>query len=155
VLATQYAEGGGLEWGGRFLSPLTAPLAAIAAVVLLDRVAPAMTVLAVTGAVAAVLVVGTQRRETDEAIHDVEAHLRPVVITTQPALPRLAWRIDGRVAWLMVEPSDVARLADELARRKHEVLVVAGDDQVGRLPGLVPVPADELRSGRLRLLTSP
>ncbi len=31
VLATQYAEGGGLEWGGRFLSPVLVPLAVVAA----------------------------------------------------------------------------------------------------------------------------
>lgn len=156
VLATQYPVGGGLEWGGRFLSPLTAPLAALAAFALADRFVPTVAVLAVAGAAAAMIVVGTLRWEHDRAINDVEAHLRPNVVTTQSALPRLAWRVDGDVGWLLVDQREAGPLAREIAERNDDVLLAAGRrDRVDPLDGLRAVPTGELESDLLRLWTAP
>jgi hypothetical protein len=156
VLASQYRVGGGLEWGGRFLSPITAPVAALVAVALLDRLLPALTVLAVASAVGALVVVGTLRRDHDEAIDDIARNARPTVVTTLSAVPRLAWRLDGRVDWVLARTEDVAAVAADVERTRPGVLVVAGRGQRLSLDaGFEPVARASLNSDLLDLWVAP
>lgn len=114
VLVTQYRVGGGLEWGGRFLSPLTAPLAVMTAVGV-DRVwrklpgrrvLPIVCALAVVPLVAGLVVLRSTREVSGRIVDEVTAGPR-LVVTSSPALPRAAWRTYPDVAWMKVPPDEL------------------------------------------------
>ena len=126
VLATQYAVGGGLEWGGRFLSPLIVPAAVLAAVglqtyfrVLEDRdrrrVAVAVTALTVVPAVMALGVVGALRDRQGDQVAAVGRHVSAYTVTDVPALPRVGWSLDDDTGWLLVPPGDLDEALGALA----------------------------------------
>jgi hypothetical protein len=133
---------------------MTAPLAVLTALVVRGRIMPAVGALAGASALAALVVVGTVRRDHDRAIDDVAAHARPAIVTTQSALPRLAWRLDGRFGWLLVPVDDVPSAASAAADRPGGALVATGRRERPVLPGFRPVPARELESDLLRLWES-
>jgi hypothetical protein len=119
VLANNYPYGGGLEWGGRFFSPMAAALAGLAAYGLQDvtpvirRWAGLLTVLtAVTG----LILCGGVRGLHDGQIAATERHLRAWTITDFSPLPRLAWRLDDRTAWLLADANPIPDAVD-IARR--------------------------------------
>lgn len=136
VLGTQYSIGGSLEWGGRYLAvgvPVATVLAVWCVAVRLRGAEPAARRAAVAGLVAASLLiaglaVSTLRRDhrvTDEANRLILTRAEatppgdgglPVVMTTNASLPRLAWSLDGKVRWMLVEPGDETRWASELQR---------------------------------------
>jgi hypothetical protein len=118
VLMTQYREGGGFEWGGRFLSPAFVILAALAAVGLvrmrpaatrIDRpVALALAGLLLVPTVLGVASVGSHRARYDRLVDEVAGSLDGVVVTHEKVLPRYGWRlVDGR-PWLLVPPAEMA-----------------------------------------------
>lgn len=139
TLATQYPEGGGLEWGGRYLSPIAVPLAVLAAAGLARAVAgvpeadrrPAVALLAALGVISAVFALaaaGALRAREDRIIAAVERHPSPVMVTTKPALPRLSWRGD-RITWMLTDDAGLPDLLASLrAQGVPEVGVVAGLD---------------------------
>ena len=146
TLGTQYPEGGGLEWGGRYLSPALVPLAVLAVAGLAGAVAGvretdrrrAVALLAALGvatAVFATATAGALRAREDRIVAAVERHPSPVMVTTRPALPRLAWRADDRLSWMVTTD---ARLPDLLASLRSK-----GVPQVGVVAGL-DVPASAL-----------
>ncbi|MEM8924373.1 MAG: hypothetical protein AAGD35_12800 [Actinomycetota bacterium] len=119
VLATQYAGSGGLQWGGRYLSFVFVPLAAMAAIgagrLLAERTlrAPivALAVLpAVLGMAATVHLHRLQERMAVEALVDDP----DVVITPSAPLPRSAWRALP-TAFYRASDDDLAPLLAELA----------------------------------------
>lgn len=123
VLATNYAEGGGLEWGGRFLSPLI-PIAAVGAAALWSMLTapqptpepqparPAAPPLALVRAIAVagcVVIAGfatTAMRGTRDggAVVEelVEAAGAPVALATNEFLPNIAWRTRSSTDWIVV-----------------------------------------------------
>lgn len=136
VLATQYPEGGGVEWGGRFLSPAIVAFAVLAATGLVraldaapsvdrPRVVAALVAVAVATAALSLATVGTLRARQDGVIAALARHQSPVTVTTHRALPRLAWRADDRLTWMLTDDAGLASLMSALrARGVAEVTVV-------------------------------
>lgn len=133
VIATQYAEGGVAEWGGRYFAmgiPLIAPLIVGALTAATERSSRSAArvirgALAVAALSLAVLSVRELRRvhiDTDRTLDRIDAMASlagkdPVVVTDASPIPRLDWaRFDDR-RWLLVRPEDTvdlpARLAEE------------------------------------------
>lgn len=153
VILTQYAIGGGLEWGGRFLSPLMAPLAALAAVGVYDvvraqrnRVVAAVLVLAI--AAVAVLPIGSglrllEKYRTDKQgfYDELAARSSSVIVIGVPSLvelPRGAWKMDDRFDWIMApSPGDVPHVLEKLRQTGHRdvtLLEERNDPSLGAIP---------------------
>jgi hypothetical protein len=140
ILATQYPEGGGLEWGGRYLSPALVPLAVLAAAGLVRmvdgghpaeraRVVALVSVLALAPAVFSVATAGALRAREDAIVAAVARHPSPVTVTTRRALPRLSWRADDRLTWMLTDTTGLPGLLRSLrAQGVGEVAVVVGRD---------------------------
>lgn len=140
VVATQYPEGGGLEWGGRYLSPAIVPLAVLAAAGLLRAVngAPgslrprAVVLLAgigLAGSVFSMATVGALRAREDAIVAAVSRYPSAVTVTTRRALPRLAWRADDDLTWMLTDEAGLPGLLGGLrAQGVDEVSVLVGLD---------------------------
>ena len=141
TLATQYPEGGGLEWGGRYLSPALVPLAVLAAAGLARAVAGVagapgrrravalLAALGVSTAAFSVATAGALRAREDRIIAAVERHPSPVMVTTRPALPRLTWRAGDRLTWMLTDDAGLPALLQSLRRQGvAEVGVVTRPD---------------------------
>lgn len=148
VLATQYSDGGGLQWGGRFFA-MALPAAAPVALEGIRRQAPKL-VPSVRAAMAACLVVvtGTVAAGAIQTLHTghaagaalaarVEAVVRstpagdggdPVVLTSEPVLPRLEWPLFTHVRWQLVPPPDMAAVAGSLRTAGISAFVLATTD---------------------------
>lgn len=146
VLATQYADGGGDQWGGRFYAPATVALAAIATVGLRrllrgfegsDRARAAsatLIVVALVPLIAGVAVVHSARAASERLFDDVAAASEGIVITTYRQLPRSMWSYDVR--WLVVDGDDggeeLGGLLDSLGRDggpEHISLIVRDQER--------------------------
>jgi len=118
IVATQYADGGAGQWGGRFFAPATVALAVIAAAGIARIVAVhatidvdaarrarlLVTVLVVLPLVLGVLAVRSARAASSSLFDQIEAHVDGVAITPIRQLPRMMWRHD--VGWLVVADDD-------------------------------------------------
>ncbi|MBV8980157.1 MAG: hypothetical protein JO086_04590 [Acidimicrobiia bacterium] len=163
VVLTQYAGGGGPEWGGRFFVVGLA-VAAPMTVVVLDRVwrrsfaataAQAAIVLAVV--ISAVLAWGAVRtlRQThanskellavvDKAGREARAPFgpagdrRPVVVATVPLVPQLLWEGYDRFQWLAPIDRDLGIYGERLATAGAGRLVLVSDDAPGDIASLAP-----------------
>jgi len=135
VLATQYSTGGSGEWGGRYFAlalPAAVPVAlhvlrgAAAALGSQARRAALVGLVVTSTAIAAsgILALRTVHGNTDRVVEaTVDAARRDgpagdggtaVVLTSEEALPRLAWdRLDG-ARWLRTEPEDLAAMLERL-----------------------------------------
>jgi hypothetical protein len=141
ILGTQYPGGGGLEWGGRYLSPALVPLAVVATAGLARAVAGVvdeavrrrtvalLAALGVATAAFSLATAGALRAREDRIIAAVERHPSPVMVTTRPALPRLTWRAGDRLNWMLTDEARLpALLASLRAQGVPEVSVLAGLD---------------------------
>ena len=126
VAATQYRTGGSGEWGGRYFAlavPVVVPVLLLALYRQRDVVGPAVArraaaCLAVCSVAMSVMAVGSisnVRRVTADLVAAVERATPEgaVVVTTYPAMPRLAWPILDQGRWLLTTPADL----DDLVRR--------------------------------------
>jgi hypothetical protein len=138
VVVTQYAAGGAFEWGGRFLAPVIVPFTVLGVrgiAGLVDRIEPARArtgAITLLGAVT-VLVAATGLRTTTQARRSAEARVatiaatRPeVVVSTDPALPRFAWRTVPDVQWFATDLDGVGDLLARSAAIGVDRLAVAG-----------------------------
>jgi hypothetical protein len=132
VLATQYAEGGVAEWGGRYFAvgiPIAAPLVLSVAAASLDRSPPreaawlrwALAVSMVALSVAAVRELRRVHDHTEQVLERIDgladqAGPDPVVVTDASAIPRLDWAELDEHRWLLVDPASDPSLPDRLAR---------------------------------------
>jgi hypothetical protein len=138
VTATQGGGGGGAEWGGRYLAigiPVATPvllLALAGARARLSRdhwrfVAGSLAVCSVALGLMAVSSLHRYHHDTQFVMSLIDqvapgnAGDRPVIVTTTPWVPRLAWASFDRTRWLL---SDSQGLADLLHR-----VVGAGERQ--------------------------
>ena len=138
ILLTQYPEGGGLEWGGRFFSPLTVPLAVVATVALAhrlrsapaaarDRATAAVAGLAAATAVFSLVTVALARADQDRLIAAAARHPASVTVTTVDVFPRLAWRTHDRLNWMLTDDAGLEELVSRLSDAGvPDVVVVTG-----------------------------
>jgi hypothetical protein len=162
VLATQYSNGGGGGWGGRYFAialPLVVPVALLAAQRAGRRV-PASTRPAAVGlaiAIAAVLVaaqsssllVDHRLTERLEATVDAAASAgspgdgdaRPVVVSTKRGLGRLAYRSVLAQRWIEVpdEDEDVVPYLERLHALGVRRVVLVGPDLDEVTAGIAPL----------------
>lgn len=140
VLATQYAKGGGGEWGGRYFAliiPVGVPVVLLAlkdqryrlsagaakvAVIALVVCSVALSVMGLTALRSshrntAALVAAVAR-----AGDSVDADM-PVMVTTEGAMPRVAWPTFDRQRWLLAQPNG---LEDLLGRLRAEGITEVG-----------------------------
>lgn len=129
VAVTQYDEGGGLNWGGRFLAPaipalavlITGGLLALARSSAGRAVLPSVVVLAAVSVVGSLVFDASVRERNHDAVQRV-ADVRTPVITSSVPLPRLAWSTYPEVQWLQVpfDGQDEKRGARVLLRLLRE-----------------------------------
>lgn len=128
VAATQYSTGGSGEWGGRYFAlaiPVGVPALLLALHCQGDLLSPriarrALAALVVCSVALSLMAVGSIRhthRVTGELVSAVERATPRggVVVTTYPAMPRLAWSIFESRRWLLTTSSDLEALVDRLA----------------------------------------
>lgn len=149
VIATQYSQGGGVEWGWRYLA-VALPLVAVVAVhVIADDLAVDHREgrVLVGGLVALVLVLGgmaieESRRghaatarvagEIDAAIAEVDAAVggreRPVVLGVGRLLPEIFWPSVTDADWLAPDARDVGVLGERLADEGITAMVLVTPD---------------------------
>ena len=170
VVVTQYPEGGATEWGGRFLSPTLAPLAALASAGLAAGVgaAPAvrrrwtaglLVLVGVAFAAFGLVTVGLERARIERVAQAIARHPAPVTVTTGAFLPRAAWSVDDRVSWMRVEPGGLAALVRDLraqgVRQVAAVLPAAiPASELAAFPTVEERPEPDLAGAGLRLLVA-
>jgi hypothetical protein len=152
VLATQYPTGGSGEWGGRYFAlalPVALPVLLLA---IRGHGSPARFVaaaLVVCSLAMAAMAVGgirsTHRFATGlvSAVDRAAGPGRPVLVTTAPLAPRLAWPTFDRQRWLLSSPAGVGALVDRLRAAGVErfTFVARGGADVARLPAGVTTEA--------------
>lgn len=131
VIATQYAKGGGGEWGGRYFAlaiPLYVPVLLLAlrdaGARLTTRTArTALAALAACSIVMTVIGVGALRSAHVRSARLVAAvdhagttvaEQSPIMVTTQGSMPRFAWSTFDRQRWLLAEPEGLEDLLGRL-----------------------------------------
>jgi hypothetical protein len=166
VLATQYADGGGLQWGGRYLHlalPLTAPFLAVGLGRILDgsrrwsRTAPRIALGALvvaTGAVALGSVHRLRSTNADVAASAEAAVVRhtddgraPVLVFDQDVLGRLGWRYLLDRPALHASPEDWPAVSGRLASAGERRVVVA----TGAKPSVVARAFPDYRIDEVRI----
>jgi hypothetical protein len=167
VLATQYAVGGGAEWGGRYFA-LGVPALAVLSIDALVRRAPALPVAvrhrAAAGLVACSLVLaisavagvsGSHRKNQDLLTQLVRSSQSippgdggaPVVLTNWGNIGRFAWPTSPPQRWLQNSDEDLgAELASRLVGAGISELTFVGQDQEEIAPYLSRYAIDEQRS---------
>ena len=135
VLATQHAQGGGLEWGGRYLAPVVVAVSVLAAggVARLWWGGWAGRGVLVAVALLPVAAGVTAANELRSRNHDVVAWVitepAEVVITAEPALPRIAWATAPQVAWYRADETNVGPLLEQLHAGAVSSVRVQGIEQ--------------------------
>ena len=159
VLATQYANGGGGGWGGRYFGvvlPVLVPLVLAAITRRISSIPGAALRRLGAGLLLAHLVLGVHavvslrlsHEWTDQLVDHVVAFAgddvpgdgdaRPVVLTTSAPLARLAWQHVGDGRWLTVDPGDVARYGGRLREAGLTTITLASADPQADLAALGP-----------------
>ena len=105
VLLTQWDDGGGLQWGGRYLAIVIVPIAALAAAALVGpRLANvdrrAVAALVAVGAVLAVVVTDNGRRANVDGMQTIDETGAQVVLSETDQFARLDWRRWPGRCWL-------------------------------------------------------
>jgi hypothetical protein len=130
VAATQYERGGSGEWGGRYFAlglPLAIPLVLDGLRLGLARIdgrARTVVTISLVACSLALSVLALRTLENDHgasesvvaAVDRVAGRNSPVIVTTEPVLPRMAWRTFDRQRWLLVDEPSLATYADRLRR---------------------------------------
>ena len=151
LLATQYDEGGGLNWGGRFLAPAIPVLAVLAAagirhaITLVPRGstfrwAAGVTSLVVATFAASLTFDAAGRLQHDSVIARAQDVTDVPVVTSIDPLPRLAWSTYPDVQWLRVpveEAGGVDALIADLRSAGIERVALFGvrGEAVARIAG--------------------
>jgi hypothetical protein len=134
VLATQYEIGGGLEWGGRYLSPIAVPIAVIGAVGLATLGVGSRRAAAAAMAATAAMGIGilaNLRNDHDRITTAIESRQPRVVVTDVRSLPRIGWRTDGKFAWWIVDDEgEVQDAVDDLQAAGRDGIVTVTSEGI-------------------------
>lgn len=132
VLATQYGNGGSGEWGGRYFAlglPVVVPVLLVALRDAGRTLAPAtrrwaagsLATVSIVMAVMGIASITSVHRFTADLTARIEragheaSQTKPVMVTTSPAIPRLAWSTFDRQRWLLASDGDLPGLRRQLA----------------------------------------
>ena len=154
VLLTEYAIGGGIEWGGRyfaFILPVIVPVLLLGAVAAIERQRPDVRT-AVFGSLTVItLVVAFLAVQSVRHTHVVTAQLldgisqqsqiagpsgpldRPVVISTSRLLPQLDSRDFDRYDWVVPDLVNLRRYSDRLVDLGVRRAVLVSSDPTNEL----------------------
>lgn len=152
VLATQYAKGGGWEWGGRYFAlglPSVTPLVAAGlrdAGRRVDRQTAGFGLAAIVAASLAVAAMGVGsvryfREHWGDFVDAVGVDAAqttagdggaPVVVTTEPEVPRAAWDEMDASRWLLVSRAAMPEMLARLDRLGIKQLII-----ITKGPGLI------------------
>ncbi len=170
VLLTEYAIGGGVEWGGRYFAiviPVAVPALLYAAVPVVNRhgaelcrvVVAALVVLSLAAALTAGQALRHVHLATAAVLDDIAdaAHVagtsggltRPVVVTSNRLLPQIDHRDFGRYDWVATDPDHLTRYGDRLAALGVDRVVLVSDDPQDDLRALPGWRVVSSRSGPL------
>ena len=161
TLATQYPEGGAIEWGARYLSPLYPLIAALAALswsrtvadtaseVRWQIVRPALVLLTVLAAGAGLYGMAGFRGSMDRFIDPIEAGSGPV-ITRDEWFAQVGYRTFPDHEWLHVPESEIPSALTMLAAEGYKDVIVYEPlarltDDPARIPGGYEVRRDMRR----------
>lgn len=145
VIVSQYRGAGAWEWGGRYFAvglPVIAPAITLGLRDLLRRVSlpnarllvTAWLMVALALGITAVAAVRESRARSGELVDSVVliasqtspgSGALPVIISTEPELPRTAWDRLGDARWFYARPSDVDTLLERLDDANVGELVIA------------------------------
>jgi hypothetical protein len=136
TLATQYPEGGAIEWGARYLSPLYPLIAALAALNLYRAsrdtppseapwriVRPALAVMAVLAAAAGLYGQSGVRKSLDRPLDRIDAASGPV-ITSDEWFAQIGYRTYPDHDWLHVPESEIPDALTKLAGAGYKNVIV-------------------------------
>ena len=156
VLASQYPDGGAIQWGGRFFSAAIVPLACLggwqlgeggASHRLGSGVRGAVAALAVSSVIVALVVVGSINRESRALIDEFRALDVATVVTDQSYLPKVAWEDDG-TSWVLAERAELSQVAQTIRDATDGPVAVATARSVHvTLPGVDVTPSAFAASG--------
>ncbi|MCP3913171.1 MAG: hypothetical protein GY713_19750 [Actinomycetia bacterium] len=138
VLVTQYPDGGGAQWGGRFFTPsfplLVALVAPAVGVLVNDRRArwPVIAIVVVP-VLAGLLSVTRLREQHAETVAAATASETPVVVTELRALPRLGWAAHPDTRWVLAEAGSLENVIAVLHADGIEAVAVHGFVEVDLL----------------------
>jgi hypothetical protein len=159
VLVTEYAIGGGVEWGGRYFAiviPIAVPVLVFAAAPVITRHGPelarAVVATLVVASLAATLIAAQALRtghvHTAAVLDAISVQARaagtsagldrPVVVTTNRLLPQIDSRDFDRYDWVAVDPDHLHRSADRLADLGVRRVVLVTPDakaDLAQMPG--------------------
>ena len=123
IVATQYGDGGALQWGGRFFQPAVVPIAVAAAAMVgaRPRLGLPTAALAALPAVLSVVSLVATRAQHERFYEAIRADGAELTISLSGVVPVAMWREPDRT-WLRVEPDE---LDDAL-----DVAYAAGVDEV-------------------------
>ena len=79
-------------------------------------------------AVFALATAGSLRAREDGIVAALERHPATVTVTTRPAYPRIAWRADDRLTWMLTDDARLPTLLEHLRRSGVDVNVVVPED---------------------------
>lgn len=146
ITMTQYSNGGGATWGGRFFVvglPLVVPLAVVGWASLVDRLddleARALRLVgAAVVLVVGLLAIGSMRDHRDlfdDFVQDIvlardQAGEPAPVLATTGILPRFAWEHVDEGIWLTAEPEALDRYLERLHERGGEVVLVTFEPEL-------------------------
>lgn len=153
VFVTQYDDGGGLQWGGRFLSLAIVPVGVAGATglrALQSRVprstAPLVALLA-AGGLLGLLVTNQVRSQNASAMATVASTSSQVVVVSNTQIARLDWRRWPERCWLSTEPHQFDDAEAVLDRAGISgAAYVLFDPDVLRRNGLGPRPLRDAES---------
>ena len=70
--------------------------------------------LAAVTAVFALATAGSLRAREDRIVDALERHPATVTVTTRPSYPRIAWRADDRLSWMLTDEARMPALLEHL-----------------------------------------
>ena len=161
VVLTQYPEGGGLEWGGRFLSPIVVPLGVLAVTGFRRRLigiprpdlrlaTACLSIVAVATAGLGIFAIAEGQADNDRVISAFSRHPAPVMVTTVPEVGLLAWRTHEQLTWMLTDEPGLPDLLRRLEDRGLSHVAV-----VTRVGGSADGPRRGPTGGRATRWTSP
>jgi hypothetical protein len=157
VIATQYSTGGSGEWGGRYFAlgiPAVVPVVLLAVRDRGPALVAGLAICSVALSAMGVLALRSTHRFTADLVASIAAAATgpaPVIVTTEEALPRLAWATFDRQRWLLAEPADLPELIDRLRAagvRRFAFVTSRLDRDRDHLRGVEVVSVDGRADGR-------